>query len=131
MWAAAVSNVPIVSGTTSGRGGNDAPLDRGGGCYYGDCVMKMISDLQSGKVQEASTSSGCDAKMVEEKKEKKNNIAELVWWFSKSREQYRVRGPLRFVGGGGEYGNKPCGYLKRERRRQWGNLSDMVQEQFY
>ena len=115
----------------SGRGGNNALLDGGGGCYYGDCVMKMITDLQFGKVREASTSSGYDAKMEEEKKEKKNDVAELVWWFSKSSEQYRVRGRLRFVGGGGEYGDEPGGYLERERRRQWGNLSDMAREQFY
>jgi hypothetical protein len=144
--AAALSDAPIVGGTTSGRGGgDDAPLDGGGGgCHYGDCVMKMITDSRSGKVREASSSSGDDADAnakeeneeneeneEKEKKKKKNDVAELVWWFSKSSEQYRVRGRLRFVGGGGEYGDEPGGYLERERRRQWGNLSDMAREQFY
>jgi len=43
-------------------------------------------------VREASTSSGYNAKMEDEKKEKKNDVTKLVWWFSKSSEQYRVRG---------------------------------------
>jgi hypothetical protein len=120
----------LLGGTTSDYGG-DGALD--GGYYYGDCVMKMITDSRSGKVREASTSGDdANAKNEEEKeKEKENDVAELVWWFSKSSEQYRVRGRLRFVGGGGEYGDEPGGYLERERRRQWGNLSDMAREQFY
>ena len=94
-----------------------------GGCY-GDCVMKMITDMRSGKVREAS-SSGDDAK----KEKEKNGVAELVWWFPKSSEQYRVRGRLRFVGGGSD--DETGGYLEKERREQWGNLSDMAREQFY
>ena len=70
-------------------------------------------------------------KEEEKEKEKKNNIAELVWWFSKSSEQYRVRRRLCFVGSGEEYGDKPGGYLEKERRQQWGNLSNMAREQFY
>jgi hypothetical protein len=96
----------------SGRGGNNALLDGGGGCYYGDCVMKMITDLQFGKVREALTSSGYDAKMEDEKKEKKNDVAELVWWFLKSSEQYRVRGHLRFVGVRGNTATSPADTLK-------------------
>jgi hypothetical protein len=149
--AAALSDAPIVGGRTTSSdyyrgGGEDAPDGGGGGgCYYyGDCVMKMITDSRSGKVREATSSSGDDADAnaeeeneeneeneEKEKKKKKNDVAELVWWFSKSSEQYRVRGRLRFVGGGGEYGDEPGGYLERERRRQWGNLSDMAREQFY
>ena len=110
-------------------GGRTSSSDRNGGDAsflgsYGDCVMKMITDSRSNKVREASSA---DA----ERKTKKNDVAELVWWFPKSSEQYRVRGRLRFVGGGGEYGDEPGGYLERERRRQWGNLSDMAREQFY
>jgi pyridoxamine 5'-phosphate oxidase len=131
--AAIVSDVPLDGGrtTASDYDGGDAPLCGGG--YYGDCAMKMITDSRSNKVREASTSSGDDAKTEEEEKEKerRNDVAELVWWFPKSSEQYRVRGRLRFVGGGGEYGDEPGGYLERERRRQWGNLSDMAREQFY
>ncbi len=106
-------------------GGRTSSSDRNGGDAsflgsYGDCVMKMITDSRSNKVREASSA---DA----ERKTKKNDVAELVWWFPKSSEQYRVRGRLRFVGGNDD---EP-GYFANERRQQWGNLSDMAREQFY
>ena len=45
----------LLGGTTSDYGGDGA---LNGGYYYGDCVMKMITDSRSGKVREASTSFG-------------------------------------------------------------------------
>jgi len=80
------------------------------------CVMKMITDLRSSKVGEASgRTSPATA-----------NTCELVWWFAKSSEQYRVRGSLQFVGG-----DESDDFLTKMRKEQWGNLSDMAREQFY
>jgi len=66
-------------------------------------TMKMITDRRSLKVEEATI----------------NKTAELVWWFAKSSEQFRVRGRVEFVSEGDD------------RFKQWGNLSDMAREQFY
>jgi len=79
--------------------------------------FKMITDIRSNKVQEA----GYDG----------SSVAEMVWWFSKSSEQYRIRGILRFVG---EEDKAKCqldDFLKQKRKEQWGSLSDMAREQFY
>jgi len=46
-------------------------------------AMKMITDGRSTKVAHVAASPA----------------AELVWWFSKSSEQYRVAGELQLVGG--------------------------------
>lgn len=80
------------------------------------CIMKMITDLRSSKVGEASGHP--------------TRAAELVWWFAKSSEQYRVRGRLQFVGGG-SFGDDEDEFLARMRKEQWGILSDMAREQFY
>ena len=78
--------------------------------------MKMITDLRSSKVGEASGHTSPATA----------NTCELVWWFAKSSEQYRVRGKLQFVGG-----DESDDFLVRMRKEQWGNLSDMAREQFY
>jgi pyridoxamine 5'-phosphate oxidase len=70
------------------------------------CVMKMITDNRSNKVRESTA-------------------CEMVWWFSKSSEQYRIRGKLAFVGAGEDK------ILTSTRKEQWGNLSDPAREQFY
>lgn len=80
------------------------------------CVMKMITDLRSSKVGEASGHTSPTT----------SNTCEMVWWFAKSSEQYRVRGKLQFVGG-----DESDDFLVRMRKEQWGNLSDMAREQFY
>lgn len=46
-------------------------------------AMKMITDRRSTKVEHVAASPA----------------AELVWWFSKTSEQYRVAGELQLVGG--------------------------------
>ena len=81
-------------------------------------VMKMITDLRSSKVAEATNHP------------KSNQSAELVWWFVKSSEQYRIRGKLQFVGCGSFEGDSDA-FLTQMRKEQWGNLSDSAREQFY
>jgi PPOX class probable FMN-dependent enzyme len=74
------------------------------------CVMKMITDARSSKVKELISSS----------------ISEMVWWFSQSSEQYRIRGRIQLVSEDTE-----DDYLRQARKEQWGNLSDSAREQFY
>lgn len=82
-------------------------------CNDKPCVMKMITDHRSNKVTEATTG---------------NSSCEMVWWFGKSSEQYRIRGELKFVGNGQfELDDE----LASVRKQQWGNLSDMAREQFF
>ena len=108
------------------------------GKSYGDCVMKMITDKRSGKVHEATSENTTTTTTTT-----KTNVAEMVWWFAKSNEQYRVRGKLRFIGANvdtttitkerqeEEGEGKMNDYFTIERKQQWGNLSDMAREQFY
>ena len=98
---------------------------------YTDCVMKMITDIRSNKVKEVQES----LEMMDKKK--CGNTVEMVWWFPKSSEQYRIRGKLQFIGNDGPLNNNAGGssdyndYFIGERKQQWGNLSDMAREQFY
>ena len=92
------------------------PTEDGSAGDQESCVMKMITDLRSSKVGEASGHTSPAT----------SNTCELVWWFAKSSEQYRVRGSLQFVGG-----DESDDFLARMRKEQWGNLSDMAREQFY
>jgi PPOX class probable FMN-dependent enzyme len=80
----------------------------------GSGVMKMITDNRSNKVSEAAI----------------NSKVEMVWWFPKSSEQYRVRGKLMFVGGG-DFSMDDDKVLASSRKEQWGNLSDPAREQFF
>lgn len=96
---------------------------------YTDCVMKMITDLRSNKVSEVES--------FQTTGRKNGNTVEMVWWFPKSSEQYRIRGKLQFIGNGGPLTNNDedmsnhIDYFVGERKQQWGNLSDMAREQFY
>eukprot|EP00548_Thalassiothrix_antarctica_P006957 CAMPEP_0194148286 /NCGR_PEP_ID=MMETSP0152-20130528/31373_1 /TAXON_ID=1049557 /ORGANISM="Thalassiothrix antarctica, Strain L6-D1" /LENGTH=255 /DNA_ID=CAMNT_0038849699 /DNA_START=101 /DNA_END=868 /DNA_ORIENTATION=+ len=82
------------------------------------CVMKMITDNRSNKVSEVKAASN------------NNSTAEIVWWFPKSSEQYRIRGKLLFVGNGQfELDNDES--LMNARKQQWGNLRDAAREQFF
>lgn len=105
-------------------------------------VMKMITDLRSHKVSEVTT------KTLSSSLPNQNNV-ELVWWFSKSSEQYRIRGKLEFIGDAKSHttkdenstmtptlplpddGDAKFQYWSKLRKEQWGNLSDMAREQFY
>ena len=73
-------------------------------------LIKMITDLRSGKVAEISA----------------NPSVELVWWFSQSSEQYRISGELQLVGS-----SESETELQDTRLKQWQKLSDSAREQFY
>mmetsp|Transcript_6963 Transcript_6963/g.17815 ORF Transcript_6963/g.17815 Transcript_6963/m.17815 type:complete len:234 (+) Transcript_6963:139-840(+) len=77
------------------------------------CVMRMITDTRSDKIEQLRT----------------NPLGELVWWFARSAEQFRVSGSVEIVDA------SPCGgdaeALLAARRAQWGNLSDRAREQFF
>ena len=73
-------------------------------------ALKMISDARAEKVKEVAHSPAC----------------EMVWWFGKSNEQYRISGALQLVGAAEQDEE-----LQSERKQQWGNLSDTSREQFY
>lgn len=76
------------------------------------CVMKMCTDLKSQKVNESPA-------------------AEMVWWFAKSNEQYRIRGRLVFVGNGNDnFPHDSDKHLQIVRKELWGNLSDAARESF-
>ena len=79
-------------------------------------IMKMITDKRSSKYSEVASSST----------EQQKSTCEMVWWFGKSSEQYRIRGQLKFVGG-----DETDSSLLAARKEQWGNLSDPSREQFY
>ena len=83
-------------------------------CEGMSCVMKMITDNRSSKVSEAAS----------------RPSTEMVWWFSKTSEQYRIRGDLCFVGGG-DFEADADKSLAAARKEQWGNLSDPAREQFF
>ena len=82
-------------------------------------IMKMITDKRSNKFQEVTQNNN-------DSPNKSTNSAEMVWWFAKSSEQYRIRGQLKFVGE-----DESDEYLLQCRKEQWGNLSDPAREQFY
>lgn len=72
-------------------------------------AFRMITDARSEKVAHAAVAPK----------------AELMWWFAKSSEQYRVAGDLELVGAGA------TGDRASARKAQWGNLSDNAREQFF
>ncbi len=77
-------------------------------------AMKMITDARSEKVSHI----------------KENPACEMVWWFAKSSEQYRIKGNLVLISGDpNEAGSSE--ELVAIRKQQWGNLSDAAREQFY
>jgi len=72
--------------------------------------LRMITDGRSEKIAHIKNNPKC----------------EMVWWFQKSSEQYRISGQLRLIGSDEE---------DREaiiaRKQQWGNLSDRAREQMF
>jgi len=89
----------------------DHPMSpQNGGNFDGKpCVMKMCTDLRSKKVGEVAH----------------QPISEMVWWFPKTSEQYRVRGSVLLVGD--DHDDR---YLQIARKEMWGNLSDPARESF-
>lgn len=86
---------------------------------FNDCdslttTMKMCTDLRSRKVSQ----------------NQEQPIAELVWWFPKTNEQYRIRGKLVLVGDVEEGKEREDRELVIARKELWGNLSDPARESF-
>ena len=103
------------------RGFQNAPPDDDRGSFLCDdlsCIMKMCTDQRSRKVMEAASA---DHKNID--------VGEIVWWFSKSSEQYRMRGKLVFVGGG-DFPLDQEPFWRSARKELWGNLSDAARESF-
>lgn len=73
-------------------------------------AMKMITDARSEKVNQINCSPMC----------------EMVWWFSQSSEQYRIKGILKLISNSEESEE-----FKIVRKQMWGNMSDPAREQFY
>ena len=99
------------------RGFQDLPDDHplANKCSGMSTIMKMITDCRSQKVGQVTSHP--------------ENAAELVWWFPKTSEQYRVSGNLLFVGAG-QFPHDSDEALKIARKQQWGNLSDSARESF-
>ena len=72
-------------------------------------TIKMITDSRSEKISQLP----------------KNNNGELVWWFSQSREQYRISGKCLLVD------DDAATDMQRERISMWSQISDSAREQFY
>lgn len=85
-------------------------------CDELSCVMRMITHVQSNKVQQVVAHP--------------SKAAELLWWFPKTSEQYRIRGELFFVGAG-QFDRDDDNDLAIARKEQWGNLSDSARESFF
>lgn len=79
---------------------------------HNQTIMKMITDKRSNKFSEVTNAV--------------RPIAEVVWWFAKSSEQYRIRGELKFIGE-----DESDSSLLISRKEMWGNLSDPAREQFF
>ena len=78
--------------------------------YDKSIAMKMITDSRSEKVNQINFSPIC----------------EMVWWFSQSSEQYRIKGILKLISNSEESEE-----FKIVRKQMWGNMSDPAREQFY
>ena len=76
-------------------------------------AIKMITDSRSEKVDQIKFSPMC----------------EMVWWFSQSSEQYRIKGILKLISN--DQSNESEEEFQIARKQMWGNLSDPAREQFY
>lgn len=88
--------------------------DDGGGGDSGkmSCLMKMCTDSRSRKVGQTA----------------RQPVAEMVWWFPKTSEQYRIRGRMVLVGD--DDADVDDRALTIARRELWGNMSDPARESF-
>jgi len=85
-------------------------VQRGLFSHQGQSVLKFITDHRSQKITQIQHSPK----------------GELVWWFLKSSEQYRIGGELTLVGN--DSNDKA---LLAVRKQTWGQLRDTAREQFY
>lgn len=72
--------------------------------------LRMITDARSEKAKQIAASPWC----------------EMVYWFGKSSEQYRIQGTLQLIGE-----EEQNSELLSARKQQWGNLTDSGREQFF
>jgi pyridoxamine 5'-phosphate oxidase len=93
------------------RGFQNLPADHALSNHCDDmsCIMKMCTAKNSQKVAQ----------------NQQQPIAEMVWWFPKTSEQYRVRGSLILIGNDSD--DKA---LATARKELWGNLGDPSRESF-
>lgn len=82
-------------------------------------LMKMITDKRSSKYSEVTNK-------YKNENNKSSSSCEMVWWFGKSSEQYRIRGQLQFIGG-----EENDTSMITARKESWGNMSDPAREQFF
>lgn len=75
-------------------------------------LLKMITDARSDKVSQIHATGG---------------HCEMVWWFSESSEQYRIRGSLLLGGEGAPEESE----FAAPRLEAWRGLSDPAREQFF
>ena len=78
-------------------------------CDDMSCTMKMCTAKNSQKVAQ----------------NQQQPIAEMVWWFPKTSEQYRIRGSLILIGNDSD--DKA---LITARKELWGNIGDPSRESF-
>eukprot|EP00980_Cylindrotheca_fusiformis_P027959 scaffold22574_cov125-Cylindrotheca_fusiformis.AAC.12 len=75
------------------------------------CLLKMSTNKLSQKVSQ----------------NEKQDITEIVWWFPKTSEQYRIRGRLILIGDDND--DDPT--LKSARKELWEKISDPSRESFF
>jgi pyridoxamine 5'-phosphate oxidase len=80
------------------------------------CVMKMITDMRSQKVSQLTHPQS-------------SQMAELLWWFPHSMEQYRVAGQILFVGAGKFPLDKDV-FLAKARQEMWEKITDAARQSF-
>jgi hypothetical protein len=95
------------------------------------CIMKIITDERSNKVSEITQTTTTTTTTTTSDNNNSKNTIELVWWFPKTSEQYRIRGTVQFIGGKDKYpyDNNPTMIVAR--KSTWGNISDSARESFY
>ncbi|HIK36818.1 MAG: pyridoxamine 5'-phosphate oxidase family protein [Geminocystis sp.] len=80
--------------------------------------LQMVTDKRSQKYEDL----------------KINPMAEICWYFTKTREQFRIRGVVRIVeelGDDSNVGQEEIRPYLEARRKAWENLSDNGKEQFF
>ena len=85
-------------------------VQRGLFSHNGASVLKFITDNRSEKVEQ-----------IRHRPE-----GEMVWWFLKTSEQYRISGKLEVIGN-----DSTNQELLAVRKQTWGELRDTAREQFY
>lgn len=73
------------------------------------CILKMCTDLRSEKVHQTGPT-------------------EVVWWFPKTSEQYRIRGTMILIGN--DDATEQDRDLNIARKEMWGSLTDASRESF-